>query len=73
MTARGALAGIVVGGLTVVVWSQLSGGWFDLYELVPGFIFASFAIVIVSKLDGRIDYEVFVSFDKMLTEFKGRG
>ncbi|MFY9332652.1 MAG: sodium/proline symporter PutP [Porticoccaceae bacterium] len=73
MTARGALAGIVVGGLTVVVWSQLSGGWFDLYELVPGFIFASLAIVIVSKLDGRIDDEVFVSFDKMLTEFKGRG
>ena len=73
MTARGALTGIVVGGLTVVVWSQLSGGWFDLYELVPGFIFASLAIVIVSKLDGRVDDEVFVSFDKMLTEFKGRG
>ena len=48
MTWTGALAGIITGGLTVVIWSQLDGGFFELYELVPGFIAAAVAIVIVS-------------------------
>ncbi len=52
MTRNGALAGILVGGMTVVVWKQLAGGWFDLYEIIPGFIFSSIAIVAVSLLDG---------------------
>ena len=45
MNRFGCLAGILVGGLTVVIWKQMSGGIFDLYEIVPGFIFASLAIV----------------------------
>jgi sodium/proline symporter len=48
MTRGGALAGILVGALTVPVWRQLSGGLFDLYELVPGFFFSTVAIVMVS-------------------------
>lgn len=48
MNKFGCLAGIVVGGITVVVWKQLSGGLFDLYEIVPGFIAASVAIIAVS-------------------------
>jgi sodium/proline symporter len=48
MNKAGALAGIIVGGVTVVVWKQLSGGIFDLYEIIPGFIFAWIAIVIAS-------------------------
>ena len=50
MTRYGALAGILVGGVTIVVWKQLTGGWFDVYEIVPGIIFASIAIVVVSLL-----------------------
>ncbi len=53
MNRNGALAGIVVGGVTIVVWKQLSGGWFDLYEIVPGFILATLAIVIVSLVSGE--------------------
>ncbi len=49
MTARGAVVGLLVGALTVIVWKQLSGGVFDLYELVPGFILSWSAIVLVSK------------------------
>lgn len=52
MTRNGALAGIVVGGLTVMVWPQLGDvtGWevFGLYELVPGFILSWLAIWVVS-------------------------
>jgi len=50
MNGAGALAGVLVGGVTVVVWRQLSGGWFDLYELVPGFLLSVIAIVVVSVL-----------------------
>jgi sodium/proline symporter len=50
MNRNGALAGIVVGALTVVIWKQLSGGIFDLYEIVPGILFATVAIVVVSLL-----------------------
>ncbi|MEZ5500671.1 MAG: sodium/proline symporter PutP [Steroidobacteraceae bacterium] len=52
MTRRGALAGIVVGGLTVILWKQGHGELFALYELVPGFLLSMLAIVLVSRLDG---------------------
>jgi sodium/proline symporter len=50
MTRNGALAGVVVGGLTVVLWKQLEGGVFDLYEIVPGVLFSALTIVSVSLL-----------------------
>lgn len=61
MTSSGALAGIVVGGLTVIVWSQLQGGIFDLYALVPGFIFSLVAITLVSILDKKPENQVVAS------------
>ncbi|MEI8598109.1 hypothetical protein P4S64_12640 [Vibrio sp. M60_M31a] len=36
MNRNGALAGILVGGVTIVLWKQLSGGWFDVYEQRTG-------------------------------------
>jgi len=48
---NGAVATIIVGAVTVVVWKQLSGGVFDLYEILPGFILATIAGVIVSKVN----------------------
>jgi sodium/proline symporter len=41
MTRNGALAGMLTGGLTVVVWKQLE-------ELLPGFLLSMLAIVLVS-------------------------
>jgi sodium/proline symporter len=51
MTRASALAGIVVGGLTVIVWKQFAGlgGVFALYELLPGFLLSTLAIVLVSR------------------------
>jgi sodium/proline symporter len=48
MTRNGALAGMIVGSVTVIVWSRLDGGVFDLYEMLPGFLASSAAIIIVS-------------------------
>ena len=52
MTRNGALAGMVVGGLTVILWKQGSGGIFTLYEMVPGVVLSTLAIWIVSVLQG---------------------
>lgn len=52
MNRTGAIAGILTGGLTVVIWKQLEGGWFDLYEIVPGVLLSTLAILIVSRLTG---------------------
>jgi len=52
MTRSGAIAGVVAGGVTVIVWKQLSGGVFDLYEIVPGFLAATLAIFAFSRQSG---------------------
>jgi sodium/proline symporter len=53
MTRNGALAGIVVGGLTVILWKQGSGGIFSLYEMVPGVVLSAIAIWLVSSLERK--------------------
>jgi len=49
MTRNGALAGMLVGAVTVLVWQHYH--WFQLYEMVPGFGFATLAIIAASLLD----------------------
>jgi sodium/proline symporter len=65
MNRNGALAGIILGGLTVVIWKQLSGGIFDLYEIIPGFILASVGIVVVSLLSEEPEAALQVQFDEV--------
>ncbi|MBA1149152.1 sodium/proline symporter PutP [Ectothiorhodospiraceae bacterium WFHF3C12] len=62
MSRNGALAGIVLGALTVVIWKQLSGGWFDMYEILPGFIVCAAAIFVFSRINGP-DEAVVRQFD----------
>ncbi|SBS28300.1 Sodium/proline symporter [Marinomonas aquimarina] len=64
MNRNGALAGILVGGITIVVWKQLSGGIFDIYEIVPGFILSTIAIIAVSLITGAPNKEVLNTFDE---------
>jgi sodium/proline symporter len=63
---NGAVAAMLGGGITVVVWKQLSGGLFDVYELLPGFIIASLCMVIFSLLEKHPDEEVFKEFDAFM-------
>lgn len=48
MTAAGALAGIVTGALTVLIWKQYE--WLQLYEMVPGFMLGTLVIILVSLI-----------------------
>ncbi|OED43616.1 sodium/proline symporter [Endozoicomonas sp. (ex Bugula neritina AB1)] len=68
MTRNGALAGIIVGGVTVVVWKQLTGGLFDLYEIIPGILFASMSIVVVSLLSPEPSEEIVEEFNRVEKE-----
>ncbi|MGI9278495.1 MAG: sodium/proline symporter PutP [Endozoicomonas sp.] len=63
MNRNGALAGIIVGGVTVVLWKQVSGGIFDLYEIVPGMLFAFIAIIGVSLMSSEPEAEIIEEFD----------
>ena len=51
MTRNGALAGMIVGAVTVLVWQHFQ--WFKLYEIIPGFAFSAIAIVVFSLLDKK--------------------
>jgi sodium/proline symporter len=52
MNRWGTLAGILSGGVTVVIWKPLQGGLFDLYEIVPGFIISFVMILLFSRFTG---------------------
>ena len=67
MNRYGALAGIVVGGVSVVVWKQLSGGIFELYEIVPGVLLATIAIWAVSRMTAEPSRSVRDRFDRVAT------
>ena len=63
ITNKGAIAGLVVGGVTVVAWHNLSGGIFDIYEILPAFVFNLIVAVVVSLLDKNKDAQMLAEFD----------
>ncbi len=69
-TWKGAFAGILVGGITVLVWKNLSalGGIFTLYEIVPAFILSLASIIVVSLMDNEPSKEITDLFDKVQQE-----
>ena len=65
-TAKGAIAGILAGGITVVAWHNIPATVapiFGLYEILPGFIICLAACIIVSLLDKNKDPRVLADFD----------
>jgi sodium/proline symporter len=62
----GAIAGMVGGGLTVVLWKEVIsklGGVFAIYELLPAFAVSCLCIVVVSLLTRRPSQEITAEFD----------
>jgi len=64
MTRNAAVAGMLIGAITVLVWSNISGGIFDVYEILPGFLFASLAIIGVSVLMPEVSTETLQQYDE---------
>ena len=63
MNRNGALAGMFVGALTVLVWGEFK--WFGLYELVPGFFFACAAIIVGSSIGAPASEKMKAGFATM--------
>lgn len=66
----GALAGMIAGGVTVFAWKfgiAKLGGVFAIYELLPAFIVALLAIIIVSLLTKAPSKEITDEFEKVAT------
>ena len=71
MNGWGALAGIVVGAATVILWKQYAGS--DLYEIVPGFIAGSLAVIAGSLLTAAPSREVLATHDAVRAELQQTG
>ena len=50
MTLNGALVGMIIGAVVVILWKNLFG-FTGVYEIIPGFICSFIAIIVVSLLD----------------------
>ncbi|MFT4519452.1 MAG: SSS family solute:Na+ symporter [Halioglobus sp.] len=76
MTLSGALAGMIVGSATVLIWIYapftINGGTPSsfLFEIVPGFVFSTLAIVLVSLLSNSPSETIVGTFESMEEELK---
>ncbi|WP_252274144.1 sodium/proline symporter PutP [Pseudomonas subflava] len=68
MTRNGALAGMIVGAVTVVVWKNWIG--LGLYEIIPGFILATLAIVVFSRIGNAPSAAMNKRFDEAEQEYQ---
>ncbi|MEW6996837.1 sodium/proline symporter PutP [Colwelliaceae bacterium BS250] len=74
MNKHGALAGMLTGAVTVLVWIyapiSINGSNLSslMYEIVPGFILATIAIVVVSRLTAEPDDSVQQVFDTVVAK-----
>ena len=63
MTKWGALAGMIIGALTVIIWSNL-GLSEIMYEIVPGFAASLLAVYLVSIFTSRPSVHEVAKFDE---------
>ena len=65
---QGAVAGMLTGGVSIFLWKYLVrplGGAWNIYELLPAFLAASLAIVIVSLATKEPDKEIVEQFESV--------
>jgi SSS family solute:Na+ symporter len=78
MTFAGALSGIVIGAATVLIWIYapitINGASLSstVYEIIPGFVLSTLAIVIVSKFSKGPAPSVLAMFKKMQQQLKAQ-
>ena len=66
-TRNGILAGIIVGGLTIFIW-PFTGS--ELYEMVPGFILSSLAIILFSLISKQPSEDILNEYDKVIDKIR---
>jgi sodium/proline symporter len=69
MTRNGALAGMLLGAVTVILWKNFFG-WTGLYEIIPGFILATLGILIFSRVGNGPSAAMQRNYDKAELEYQ---
>lgn len=69
MTKWGALAGMVVGTVTVIVWEQIEA-FSEIYEIIPGFFLGAAAIILVSLLSEKPSDEIEKEYTEAVSNVK---
>lgn len=72
-TKQGALAGMITGAATVLIWHTFIkplGGVFGVYELLPAFVLALVALVVVSLVTATPEQSVLDEFDRYEAQLK---
>ncbi len=65
-TAKGAIAGLITGGVTVVAWHNIPASVnpiFGVYEILPAFILCLIVTVVVSLCDKNKDSQMIAEFE----------
>ncbi|MDO4222940.1 MAG: sodium/proline symporter PutP [Acinetobacter sp.] len=72
MTGAGALAGMIIGALIVKYWDSAMAGssLADVYEMIPAFISATVAIIVVSLITPTPHQDVLDKFDQADADYK---
>ena len=69
MTLNGAIVGMILGAVTVIVWKNYMGHT-GLYEIIPGFILSWIGIVVVSLMGKAPSAEVTDRFEKAEAQYQ---
>ena len=67
-TRAGALAGMLLGGATVILWKNFMGHT-GLYELVPGFAAGALGVAVVSFFGGDRNDATMAQFDRVMHHY----
>ena len=85
MTASAAMAGMLTGAITVFIWKSAvanvlfwtgageaisQNDWYNIYEMIPGFILASLAILVVSLLSDAPSQAIQDTFEQADKAYK---
>jgi SSS family solute:Na+ symporter len=64
-TWQGGLAGMLVGGITVLAWVYIQHPFKDWYEMIPGFILSLLTNLVVSTLTYKPDEVIESEFEEV--------
>jgi len=71
MNHWGALAGIIVGAVTVMIWISIPALTGFMYEMIPGFILSFISVVVVSLVTSKPNKETLEEFTEMENKLAG--
>lgn len=70
ITSKGAVAGMITGGLTVLFWINFDHALDHVYSMIPGFSLSLLSIYIVSILDKEPSEEIQREFESVALEWE---